>query len=319
MIITVTLNPAIDKTVEISKFEIDSVNRIGSSRKDVGGKGINVSKLIKSLGGESKAIGFLAGESGNFIKTYLDSETIANDFIFTDGETRTNLKIVDKQCGTNTDINESGQSVSTEDLEKLKAMLEKNLSDNSGDEVIVVLAGSVPKGVNSKIYFELVNLARSKGAKTILDVDGELLEEGLKAKPYMIKPNNFELEKILRKEKSSTEDSMSIDEIIAGCKKFLEDGIEKVVVSLGKDGALFVSKDQIIKADGLDVDVISTVGAGDSMVAALAYGEERKLDIEEIVKLTVGVSAANVTTKGTEVASIDVINKLKEKVNFKKY
>ena len=175
MIITVTLNPAIDKTLEVDNCTINSINRVSSIKIDAGGKGINVSKVIKSLKGESIALGALAGSTGEFIKSYLDDEKIKNDFVFVGGETRTNIKIVDKVKNTNTDINEPGNSISEEEINRIK---EKVFNDIKEDDILV-LSGSVPQGVEKNIYEVWIKDAKKLGVKTILDANGELLKKGL--------------------------------------------------------------------------------------------------------------------------------------------
>lgn len=304
--ITVTLNPAIDKTVEIHDFKIGSVNRISSIRIDAGGKGINVSKVIQYLGGKSKALGVLAGKNGEFIKDSLDHLQIKNDFVFIPGETRTNLKIIDPFHHTNTDINEPGCAVSEKDLAKVQ---EKILQSIHKDAVLI-LSGSVPKGISKNIYASWIKKAKEQGAKSILDADGELLKEGLKAGPYLVKPNIHELEELCGKGLKNLKD------IIKACEIFFHYGTKKIVVSLGKEGGLFVSQKNILYAEGLKVPVQSTVGAGDSMVAALALAIERNYSLEETVALSMAVSAANVMTSGTEPAECKDILKLKDKVKI---
>jgi len=306
LIRTITLNPAVDKTVEIDNFKVGNVNRVSTQRVDAGGKGINVSKVIKSLGGESKALGLLAGRNGQFIKSYLDSIEIDNKFIFVNGETRTNIKVIDKINGTNTDINEPGTFIPEEDLQKVELSIFDNLSKDS----IVIFSGSVPQGIPKSIYGKWINKAKGLGIKTVLDADGELLKEGIEAGPYMVKPNIHELEKFFNKKLESTE------AVIEAAKSLLNYGINEVVVSLGEDGALFINKEEIILAHGLSVQVKSTVGAGDSMVAALAYSMEKGLKLEETVILSVATSAANVMTSGTQPADINEISGLMKDVKF---
>ena len=196
MIYTVTLNPALDKTVEIPNLALDTVNRITKMRTDPGGKGINVSKVIAKLGGTSKAIGILAGNSGKAIQDALDSEGLAHNFRFVPGETRTNLKVIDPENHTNTDINEPGIEVDAPELTALLYDLLKELK--RGD--IVVLAGSLPKGAPKDTYYTWVESCKKAGAKVFLDADGELLAEGLKAAPYLVKPNNDELSRMMGRE-----------------------------------------------------------------------------------------------------------------------
>jgi 1-phosphofructokinase len=305
-IVTITLNPAIDKTVEINDLKVGSVNRVTSMRVDAGGKGINVSKVIKSLGGESRAFGILAGKNGEFIKNYLDSIHIENRFVFINGETRTNLKVIDRFNHTNTDINEPGNVVSQEDLTSLEEDIFREVDENS----IIIFSGSIPAGVSKDIYGKWIRKAKQYRAKTILDAEGELLKEGIEAGPYLVKPNIHELEKLY------DEKLESVEQIVKAAQRFFEYGVEKVVVSLGKDGGLFIDNNNTVHAQGLKVDVKSTVGAGDSMVAALAFAIEREYSLEETVILSTATSAANVMTSGTQPADIKDILELEKKVKF---
>ncbi|MBC8014290.1 MAG: 1-phosphofructokinase [Sporomusaceae bacterium] len=308
MIITVTLNPAIDKTVEINDFAVNTVNRVSSVRLDAGGKGINVSKVVLSLGGKSKAIGFLGGRSGNFIKSYLDEMGIENNFIVVNGETRTNLKIVDPLRHTNTDINEMGPQITAEDIQQMDYYISKAVDDKS----VIVFSGSVPPHADQDIYQKWIYQAKGKGAKTILDADGELMRRGIEAGPYLIKPNIHELERLLDRKINSIEETVECSRIIM--KKY---GIKIVAVSMGEKGALFLNKETAIFAKGITVDVKSTVGAGDSMVAALAYAIDEGYVFEKAVTLAVAAGTANVMTDGTDPSSLEVIVELEKKVQYK--
>ena len=308
MIITVTLNPAVDKTVEIKDVHINRVNRVSSLRLDAGGKGINVSKIVSSLGGKSRAIGFLGGKAGAFIKEYLDEIGIANDFIFVNGETRTNLKIVDPLQHTNTDINEIGPDISAEDSKQM----DKYISHSINKQSVIVFSGSVPPNMGTDIYQKWIYSAKEKGAKTILDADGELLRLGIEAGPYLIKPNIHELERLLARKIESIEEAVECSRILM--EKY---GIEIVVVSMGEKGALFLNKEVTILAEGIAVNVKSTVGAGDSMVAALAYAIDEGYSFEKAAALAVAAGTANVMTCGTEPSSLKVIEELEKQVKWK--
>lgn len=307
MICTVTLNPALDKTVEIPNLTIDGVNRITTMRTDPGGKGINVSKVIDKLGGRSVAMGILGGNTGNAIRSALEAMGLETDFRFVEGETRTNLKVIDPVNHTNTDINEPGVTLSEALLEDFLAQAAGRLT--AGD--IVVLSGSLPKGAPRNTYFTWVKTCREAGAKVILDADGELLAEGLKASPYLIKPNNHELSGLLGKPLETTGDLEQ-----AARDLMNRYGIARVVVSMGGDGALYVTGKETIYAEGLKVPVGSTVGAGDSVVAALAVAEERGMGLEETVRLSTATGAANVMCSGTQAAEYEVIQSLLPRVVF---
>lgn len=307
MITTITFNPAIDKTMIIDNLRVGRVNRESGLRIDAAGKGINVSKVIQKLGGKSVAMGILAGNSGKFIKDELDKIGIENDFLFIEGQTRTNIKVVDGINNLVTDINENGPFVSADDLK----VFEKKVIDNLSKDSIAVFSGSIPRNVDKKVYKRLISKAKEKGVKTILDADGELLIEGLKAGPHLVKPNIHELEKIFSKSIESIED------IIKYGKKLLEYGVEHVIVSRGGEGSVFISKEKIAIVYGIKVEVKSTVGAGDSMVAAISLAIDKDYSFETTIKLAVAASAASVMKEGTQSGSIEDINKLIDKVEFK--
>lgn len=307
MIYTVTLNPALDKTVEIPALTVDSVNRITAMRTDPGGKGINVSKVIGKLGGKSVAVGILGGGTGRAILSALEAMKLDTSFWFVEGETRTNLKVIDPVNHTNTDINEPGVTVSEEILNTLLKELVSRISE--GD--IVVLSGSLPKGAPKDTYGTWVRACKAAGAKVILDADGELLEAGIQASPYLIKPNHHELSGLLGQKLETPK------ELEKAARSLMEKyGIAKIVVSMGGAGALYVTADETIYAEGLKVPVGSTVGAGDSVVASLAAAEESGMSLEETVRLSTATGAANVMCSGTQAAEYEVIRGLIPKVVF---
>lgn len=306
MIYTVTLSPALDKTVEIPDFTLDAVNRITTLRTDPGGKGLNVSKVIAKLGGASTAIGVLGGTTGHRIADAMDALGIQTDFTFVEGETRTNLKVVDPARHTNTDLNEPGLTVTQDVLDGMLAALTAKLQP--GD--IVVLSGSLPKGASADTYGVWTAVCGKAGARVFLDADGEALRYGLAAKPYLVKPNNHELSRLTGR----TLDT--VDDLLIAARDIVAQGIERVVVSMGGDGALFVSAETACRADGMQVAVGSTVGAGDSMVAALAYAAEQGLDDGATVALAVAASAANVMCSGSQAAERSAIDELLPRVTY---
>lgn len=306
MIYTVTLNPALDKTVEIPGFTLDTVNRITTLRTDPGGKGINVSKVIAKLGGTSKALGILGGTSGHAIADQLQARGLDCDFCFVEGETRTNLKVIDPVNHTNTDINEPGLKVNESILNGLLWRLTTLVEP--GD--VVVLAGSLPAGAPKDTYRTWTSECRRAGAKVFLDADGELLAEGIEALPNLIKPNNDELSRLMGRKLET------VEELRDAAFSLLEKGIEEVVVSMGGRGALYVTREKTIYAEGLKVKVGSTVGAGDSVVAALAYAADTGMALEDAVRLSTATGAANVMCSGTQAAEYGVIETLMPKVVY---
>lgn len=308
MIYTVTLNPAIDKTVVIENFSAGSVNRIASVREDAGGKGINVSKCLQKLGETSAAAMILAGDPGRRLEKMVADMGIPVLAVWAEGESRTNLKIIDPVKKENTDINEPGPVVSAALLETLKEKLSENIQ--RGD--IVILSGSLPAGVNRDLYGQWTAYFRRLGACVYLDADGEPMHAGLAAVPYMIKPNNDELAALLGKP------SLTVEEMLTEGKRLLETGIRETVISLGGDGALFVNEDGCFYAEALKVPVKSTVGAGDSVVAAAAFGQVRKLSREERIRLCTAIGAASVMQSGTQSPEGDLVWKLAQQVKVKK-
>lgn len=304
MIVTVTMNPAIDKTVEIGYLQQGGLNRISKVEYDAGGKGINVSKTICELGGKSIATGFLAGNTGRTIKNVLDEKGIQNDFVWIKGETRTNTKVFEEN-GMVTELNEPGAVPSEGELKELIDKLE----GYSSKDTLFVLAGSVPNGMDKDIYAEIINTVHKKGAAVLLDADGELFRNGLKALPDIIKPNRLELEGYARFDYKASE-----QEIANIARRLIEEGISTVAVSMGKCGAMLLKKDYEAKAPALSVKAHSTVGAGDAMVAALSFAYENSLDNDETLKLGIATSAGAVTTIGTKPPAKELVMKLKEDV-----
>lgn len=308
MIITVTMNPAIDKTAYIDTMHVGGLNRLQNINITPGGKGINVSKTIANLEYESIATGFLAGSNGAYIKSHLDTVSINNDMVFVEGETRTNLKVIDVHKEL-TELNEVGVQISPRDLQSLNDKLISLIQAKD----IVVLSGSVPQGVPKDIYAKLVEEIKQREAKVILDADGSLFEQGVVAIPNVIKPNKYELCKYF-----NVEEEINDLEVVKLAKRLLSQGMELIVVSMGHEGALFIDNAHCVKVAGLDINVNSTVGAGDAMVAALAYAMDKHLSFEEMVTLAVATSAGACESEGTKPASLSRVQELMWQVKIKK-
>ena len=308
MIYTITLNPAIDKTLQVPEFTVNQVNRIKEKRTDIGGKGLNVSKTLLSLGSNSIALGIVGGRNGKTIIETLHAMGIKEDFVQVAEETRVNTKIVDDKNNTFTDINEKGSSASNEILNQIE---EKILRKTTKSD-IVVIAGKLPPDTDVKIYNKWIEILKKQGTKVFLDSDGEEFVWGVKGKPSLIKPNEDELERLIGKSLYTMED------IIRAGKELVAKGIEKVIVSLGAKGALFINKDQVLLGHGLKVKVKSTVGAGDAMMAALAYAQEKNLSFKEGAALAIATSSATIIEEGTKSAKKETIEKLLNQVVVEK-
>jgi 1-phosphofructokinase len=301
MIATVTLNPALDKTMAIPGFAIGRTNRASIERIDAGGKGINVAKAARQLGCPVIALGFLAGANGRCVADALQAMGIPCDFEWVPGETRVNLKIKDPLTGTETEINEPGFQVGADHVQSLKRRVE----EQAGQCSVMVFSGSLPPGVPPEIYGEFIRIARNRGAQTILDTAGAALKHGIAAGPDLIKPNRAEAEEVLE---------TRIDgeaALVPAARRFLALGARVVVLSLGADGALAVSRRERWRARSPSVAASSSIGAGDAMVAALAFAMTRSLALEDALRLATAAGAATVATNGsaTELGSIEDYSK----------
>lgn len=305
MIVTVTMNPALDRTVTLPVLTHGGLNRIQQMETDIGGKGINVSKAIRAFGGSSVAIGMAGGRNGETIERTLEKMGIHTEFVPLNAETRYNIKVVEDN-GCVTELNEPGPEVGREQIEALLRIVESY----AGEETIFVLSGSLPRGVPADIYAQMIETAHARKAKVILDADGEAFRHALKEKPEMIKPNRTELEAFYGVCGAALEELRRFgEELLAG-------GIEKVVISLGKEGALFLEKEKALYGKGLCVKASSTVGAGDAMTAAMAYAWEKKFTMEQSVAFAMAASAGAVTTIGTKAPTRETVDALLEKVEL---
>ncbi len=309
MIITVTLNPALDKTVTMPGFAVNTVNRVQTSRLDPGGKGINVSKAVKALGGKTLAITVLGGANGGYIKTALDAMEIPNDVVLTGEPTRLNLKIVDPVFGTNTDVNEAGGSVSEEILQKVWEKLSQAV--NPGDTV--VFAGKNPPQMADEILAGWTRQLKALDVNVCVDTVGTPMQLALAEGPAIIKPNHMEMNEIMGRELHGDK------AIIEAARELVEGkGVGLVAVSMGGNGAIFVTKDQCFRGYSPKVSVVSTVGAGDSMMAALAHYTAAGCSLEETARRAIAVASASVTCSGSEAADLPKILPLIERVRIEK-
>ena len=306
-IITVTLNPAMDKTIKVDKLELGRVNRISDVRYDIGGKGINVSEVLMSFGIKSIATGFLGGHHAETFKSQLMKKGIETKFFKILESTRTNTKIIDTATGVCTDINEPGPHIPEEVLERFiqsfKIMCRK--------DDIIVLTGGASQSVPRDIYKTLTEIAKSQGGFVILDADGDLLKHGVEAGPDIIKPNQYEFCQLDNKE------NLTKDEMLELAERLRANGVGKILISLGSKGAMYITKYGTYYAPSVDVDVISPVGAGDAMVAALVHSRLQGLDDEQTLRYAVACGAATVTLEGTQVCTAAQVNKLLPKVKIR--
>lgn len=302
MIYTVTLNPSIDYIVRLDKVNVGSVNRMESDDKFAGGKGINVSRVLKRLGIDNTATGFIGGFTGKFITDTLENEAIATKFVQVSEDTRINVKI---KADAETEINGTGPTVTSEQLAALKDILSR-LSEKD----TVVFAGSSNKNLGNVVYKELISLTRQTGAQVVCDFEGQTLIDSLEFQPLLVKPNNHELGDIFGVKLEN------LDEIEKYAREILAKGAQHVIISMAGDGALLVTKDGAYFAKPIKGIVKNSVGAGDSMVAGFTGEFVRSGNAVEAFKW--GVACGTATTFSDDLATAAFINETYEKVEVEK-
>ena len=300
MIYTVTFNPSIDYIMFTDGFNLKGLNRATATYKFAGGKGINVSRVLKTLDVDSTALGFAGGFPGEFISKTLEDSQIQTDFIQVDEDTRINVKL---KSGHETEINAPGPKVTDE---QFQALLTKFRNTTSDDTVIV--AGSVPNSIPSDAYAQIAEITKDTGAKLVVDAEKDLVETVLPYQPLFIKPNKDELEVMFNTTVTSDED------VVKYGKEILKKGAQSVIISLGGDGAIYVDKKQSIKAVNPQGQVVNTVGSGDSTVAGMVAGLASGLSIQDAFKQAVASGTA--TAFDEDLATRDAIEKIKSQVTI---
>ena len=296
MIYTLTPNPSLDYVVNVKNFTQGKVNRTASENLYAGGKGINISIVLNSLGYSSMALGFIAGTTGDAIEGLFGSYGCTSDFIrVSEGANRINVKIHSKK---ETEINGSGIEVNQNEVDKLYGKL-----DNLGDGDVLVLAGSVPKSLSSKFYENILKTFSGRNIKFVVDAEDKLLMNVLKYKPFLIKPNLPELEQIFKVKINSRE------EVAWYAKQLRDKGAQNVLVSLGGDGAVLITEDgRALYSPVPEGEVLNSVGAGDSMIAGFLAGFFNTGDIDHAFKL--GLAAGSATAFSPWLATAEEINAL---------
>ena len=302
-IMTVTLNPAVDKTYTTQGVIVGNVNRMRTVMNIAGGKGVNVTKILRQYGCEVVATGFLGGYSGRFIEEELEKRGARCRFVHVSGETRSDMNIL-ADDGYVTEILEPGPVITDEERQQFLAQYDALLSECG----LVVLSGSVAQGIEADIYETLTTRAKASSVPVYLDSSGESLRLGMLAKPQLVKPNIKELEYIMGRR------IMDREEIIESAKLLRRKGIPRVIVSMGSKGLLSVTGHGVLYARAADIEPVNTVGCGDSVVASYAMSYVMRETEEAALIRACAIAAANATT--VESASIpletakDLMNKI---------
>lgn len=316
MIYTVTFNPSLDYIVGVENFNSGKINRTIDEKIFPGGKGINVSIVLKNLGCDNTALGFLAGFTGDNVERLLEEKEVKTDFIrVKEGMSRINVKLRSLQRNTDekedgkqhffvsgeTEINGQGPVITKGDIEKLYAKLGEL---KAGD--ILVLAGSIPSGMPSSIYMDIMQYLEEKEIKIVVDATKDLLRNVLPYRPFLVKPNNYELGELFDVTLSSKED------VIFYAKELQKLGAKNVLVSMAKDGAVLVTEHGcVLEAEAPKGTVKNSVGAGDSMVAGFLAGYLENNDYKKAFKM--GICAGSASAFSEELATLEEVWCLYEK------
>ncbi len=309
MITTVTLNPCMDRTIELKDLTLGEYNLVDAVRSDVSGKGINVSVVLHNLGTPTEALFFDFARGGEPIKDFLNQQGIPFTAIPADGELRVNLKLTDTRQGTLTEINEKGTRIGEQ---ALNAMF-RALLDLLPETDILVVSGSVPPGVPQDIYAAMTRMARDAGADTVVDASGSLFREGIAAHPWLVKPNRFELETYCGRKAGDYKQAIEM------AKGLLEDGAENVCLSLGGDGAALLTGEGIWYSPGTEITPQGFQGAGDSLVAGLCTAKQRGLPPEEQLRYAVAAAQASLILRGTQLCRKEGFREMLQKIPVEKF
>jgi 1-phosphofructokinase family hexose kinase len=295
-VVTVTINPAIDQTIAIPNFAAGAVNRVQAYQMDPGGKGINVASFLSDFGQRVTVAGFLGADNDEIFRRFFARKKIEDRCIRIAGQTRIGIKIIDEAQQQTTDINFPGQTPGPADIEQLFDILQGLATSHEW----FVLSGSIPAGVSTGIYREIVSLL--SGKKVLLDTGGEGFRQAVDAGPWLIKPNVDELGEF------AGERLQTAAAIVRVARSLMQrHGITAVVVSMGKEGAIFVEGHEMLWAVPPSVAVKSTVGAGDAMVAGIVAGKIRGLALAECARLATAFSMSAITHIGSGLPSVQAV------------
>lgn len=300
MIYTVTLNPSIDYLVEVENFQIGSVNRTSLDEKYPGGKGINVSRVLKRIGNDTTVLGFVGGQTGEYVKACLNKEEIYTNFTEIKGDTRINIKL---KTGIETEINSQGPEISIESYQQLLSLI--------GDlqrEDTLVLSGSIPRSLPKDVYVTMMKMCSGKNVKVVVDTSGNELLDVVQYQPFLIKPNHHELAQLYSTEIKNVHDASEYG------MKLVDAGAQNVIVSMAGDGAVLCTKEKSYFANVPKGRVINSVGAGDSMVAGFIGIYEKTETV--LTAFRFSVAAGSATAFSSDLCTLGLIEELLPQIDI---
>ena len=297
-VLTVTLNPCIDRTIYFNEFKQGATNYVDNIMEEAAGKGINVAIGLAHIEVPVKALGFAYTDDCKCLYQKLENEGIEHSFIELPGRMRVNQKLFDLSKKEMTECNERGQKVGEADVEKLLVLMEEELKEAS----VLVLSGSVPPGVDKAIYAKMIRMAKEKEVITVLDASGELLVEGCKENPYLIKPNREEFFKAFLSDAVEKGTMSAEEQIKEKTAELIKSGISYVCISLGADGMLLADRNGVQKYPAKSADVISLQGAGDAMVAGLCKAIYERNE-KNMAEYALSMAASTISLPGTQMGN----------------
>lgn len=309
MIVTITLNPAVDQTLQLEHLVLGDTNRVRDSRIDPGGKGINVSRVLRELGRQSMAAGLAPGSLGRFVEHYLLERGILCDFVHTRGQTRTNLTVVDEHAHETTIFSYRGPEIDPRHIQTLETRLRRYLS--KGDWLVV--AGSIPPPIEPEVYAHLIELGRELGAHTVLDADTEALEAGLSGRPEIVKSNHREAGRILHR-------ALDDDDSLLWAADHLRDaGAGIAIVTASSRGSVAVGPNEVWWCSPPpSIDVVSSVGAGDALLAGLLMQLEDRQPLSEGLRWGTAAGSAACLSPGTQLCRASDVARLLPEVSIER-
>ncbi|GLT17750.1 phosphofructokinase [Vibrio zhanjiangensis] len=305
--VTVTLNPAIDLSAKANGFAVNQVNTVKEHQRDAAGKGINVGRVLSDLGASVTLTGFLGQENSELFEALFDQYGLVNKFVMVAGTNRTNIKIHDNS-GDTTDINFNGFAVTQEDIDRLHKQLLKLANTHQG----FIFSGSLPENIEPQMVVSWIKELKNLGKKVVLDSSKEMLRQGMAAKPWMIKPNESEVSELLGKP------VVSISQGVAAAMELVNQGIENVLLSMGEKGLIWVNQQQVLISTPPTLTPVSTVGAGDSVVAAFCWASQFDQPSKQLAHAT-AMGALAVLQTGVGLSSPAELEAMLKQIEVKEY
>lgn len=305
-VVTITLNPALDLTGSLDSLNLGSISLVNHSDFHAAGKGVNVAKVLSELGADVTVTGFLGADNQNLFCQLFEKMGAADHFVRVAGSTRINVKLVEKN-GTVSDINFPGISIDAEAIQAFEETLDKLCQDHE----YFVLAGSLPPGITPEQCANWISMLEQRGKKVLFDSSRAALKAGINAKPWLIKPNDEELSELVAIDVKTQQDIVDVAE------KISQNGIDNIVVSMGAKGVMWLNQSQWFCSTPPKMDVVSTVGAGDTLVAGFCWGHMQNMSKPEILRFATALSALAVSQVGVGVSDTSALNTLQERVEVK--